>query len=96
MSARSVHYICRKHGQFTAYVRCGFGNGPAPKQMQCTVPDCYRLGDRIREAKTKARRDNRRDISVTAAVYERLKAYCDANGLSIQQWLDVHTQDLEQ
>jgi hypothetical protein len=96
MSARSVHYVCRKHGEFVANVKCGFGHGPAPVQTQCQVPDCYRLADRKAAAKLAQKRNSRKSVSVTAEVYDRLKRYCDANGLSMDQWLDVHTQDMEQ
>lgn len=95
MSARSVYYICRKHGEFVAHVKCGFGSGPAPKQMECTVPECFRLGDRKREAMARQRRDGTRSVAVPTPVYDRLKQYCEAQGISMAAWIDANTQDLE-
>jgi hypothetical protein len=95
MSARHVHYICRAHGEFTAHVRCGFGAGPAPVQMVCPVPACDRLADRKRVAQVRQRRDARRSVSVSTTVYERLRQHCDAHGISMEQWIDAHTQELE-
>ena len=94
MSARSVHYICRKHGEFIAHIKCGFGNGPAPLQLPCTADGCFRIADRRLEAQRKQKLDNRRLVSVTAKTYDRLKRHCDAQGISMAQWIEAHTQDI--
>jgi len=94
VSGRLVSYTCRKHGDFSVKVRCGYGYGPAPKQQECPVPECFRLGDRRHDAEARQRRDTVRSIAVPTPVYDRLKQHCDAHGISMAQWIDAHTTDI--
>lgn len=94
MSGRLVSYTCRKHGAFTVNVRCGYGYGPAPQQQQCPVPDCFRLGDRKREAEARRQRDSQRSIAIPTETYERLQKHCNAQGISMAQWIEAHTEDI--
>ncbi len=94
MSARSVHYICRQHGEFVAHVKCGFGAGPAPLEYRCPAENCYRIADRKKVAERKAKRESQRFVAIPAEAHERLKKYCESQGITLGQWIDANTQDL--
>lgn len=89
MSGRLVTYRCPFHGDFTSTIRCGFGHGPAPTQLQCIAPGCSRTGKRKNRV-----RGHQRTVTVTAEAYDRLKRHCDQQGISMQQWIEAHTQDI--
>ena len=83
---RTVYYACPKHGQFTAQVRCGFGSGPAPKQMTCTADGCQQPCPR--RPRRKDQNDAYRYVSLPSDAYDLLREHCAENGITMEQWIE--------
>lgn len=89
---RPVRYRCPDHGGFVAHVRCGHGPGRAPDAVLCPSCAAPSVRDYTRIARSSAGM-TRRMIDLPARTAERLTAYCEAQGISIDAALDALVPD---
>ncbi len=88
-----VPYRCPDHGAFVARVRSGHGAPPAPESWLC--PRCQAPAVRLVDPVAAGRRatDGRRSIVLDAAIADRLDAYCEAQGVTVDAVLAALVPD---
>ena len=88
--SRLVNYTCSVHGNFVHRVTCGHGSGPAPEHVRCHVAGCDISAKRARQKKDRPWRT----VQINMSTYVRLKAYCEAQDVTLASVVDACTQDL--
>lgn len=86
---RPVNFRCPLHGRFTALLHYGYRQ-PAPPMAHC--PLCGSASERSARAKTVRIRRDRRTLSIRGEIYNRLKAWCEANGRTVGGMVDELTR----
>ena len=88
---RPVRYRCPDHGGFAAHVQCGYGSGRAPESTLCPICQAPAVRD---TSSTGGKRPQQRCVIVLEApVAERLHAYCEDQGITIDAALDALVPD---